>query len=182
MSHRTLPVTRLPSTLPNATSNPSTAHPEQSSRNNPDSGIVSDIVQPRPTGRRVRREAGTPDQRVKRVLHIAVQQPGARGGNEQRGSMLPGRRAVRSLEVLPDCSGGARVQGELAGFSELAMADGDQPLPGVEIVSIQRDGFADPHPGRDQQPDQGPVRRHPMRSAQRYATVAFSTAVTSSSV
>ena len=45
---------------------------------------MSDIVQPRPTGRRLRCEAGTPDQRVKRVLHIAVQQPG-----DQRQLFLP---------------------------------------------------------------------------------------------
>jgi hypothetical protein len=121
---------------------------------------MSDIVQPRPTDRRVRREAGTPCQRLKRVLYIAIQQPGARAGYEQRSSLLWGSWPVRSLEVLRDRIGGARVQGELARFPELATADGDQVLPGVEVVSVQRNCFADPHPGHDQQPDQGPIRRH----------------------
>ena len=127
---------------------------------------MSEIVQPWPTGSGVRHEPGPPHQRAKRLLHIAAQQPGAGGGNEQGGG-VPGHRPVRASQILPDCGGGSGVQRKRTRLVEFALADGDQVLLGVEVAPIEGDGFADPHPGNDQQTDQGSIRGRPMGGAQR---------------
>jgi len=51
------------------------------------------------------------------------------------------------------------VQRELAGFPELRVADGQRPGDGVEVRSVQRERFADPHPRGDQQTEQRLKRR-----------------------
>ena len=137
----------------------------ESTRNNPDPRIMTKIVQPWPTGGSVRPKSHAPHQGEKRLLHVALQQPGAGGGHEQRGGVA-GRRSVRAVEILLDRGGGSGMQRKGAGFPELALTNGDQPLLGVEVAQIERDGFADPHSGHDQQTDQGPTSRHPMRGAQ----------------
>ena len=97
----------------------------------------------------MRCKPGPPHQRAKRVLHIAVQQPGAGSGNEQGGGAR-GHRSVRAAQILPDCGGGRRVQGKRTRLVEFALVDGDQFLLGVEVVPIEGDGFPDPHPGDSQ--------------------------------
>ena len=52
--------------------------------------------------------------------------------------------SVRSVQVLIDRTNGAGMQGELAGFSELAMADDQHPGLDIEIVTVEGDGLAHP--------------------------------------
>jgi hypothetical protein len=44
------------------------------------------------------------------------------------------------------------MQGELAGFSELAMPDDQHTSLEIEIVAVEGDGLADPHPGDGSKP------------------------------
>ena len=47
----------------------------------------------------------------------------------------------------------ARVQRDLPGLAELATPDGEQPLLGVEVATVQADRLADPQPfSRGSQP------------------------------
>ena len=70
---------------------------------------MTNIVQPWPTGGSVRPKTHAPHQGEKRVLHVALQQPGAGGGHEQRGGVT-GRRSVRAVEILLDRGGGSGMQ------------------------------------------------------------------------
>ena len=94
---------------------------------------MSNVMQPWPTDRRSWRETGTLHQRAERLVYVAIQQPVAGGGHEQGGS-VPGRRPVRPAEVLLECGGGRGVQWQCAGFPELALANGDQALLGIEVA------------------------------------------------
>ena len=140
---------------------------------------MSDVVQPWPTHGCVGPKAGALDQGAERLLYIANQQPRARGGNEERRG-VPRRRPVGAVQILLDRRAGSGVQRKCTGLVEFAVADGDQPPLGVEVALVERDGFADPHPGHDQQTDQGPIRRGPMLGAQ--PDVPASRAAMSSSV
>ena len=85
---------------------------------------MTNIVQPWPTGGSVRLKSHTPHQGEKRMLDVALQQPGAGGGHEQRGG-VPGRRSVCVVEILLDRGGGGGMQRKGAGFPELALTNGD---------------------------------------------------------
>jgi hypothetical protein len=54
------------------------------------------------------------------------------------------------------------MQWQLAGLSELSVADGEQPIDCIKVIPVESDRFPNPHSGHRQQGDQSLIGRYPV--------------------
>src|SRR3954454_7141755 len=73
-----------------------------------DSESMPQVMQPRPARGRARLDAGSADYLVKGRLDVGVEQPGARGGDEQRRHIRWLMGSVTSAQILTESGHGAR--------------------------------------------------------------------------
>jgi hypothetical protein len=73
---------------------------------------------------------------------------------------------VAAAEVAAKGAQRARVQRQLARLVELAVAHDQHAGLEIDVVAVQGDRLADPHPGDGEQADQGLICRSAQRCAQ----------------
>jgi hypothetical protein len=96
------------------------------------------------------------------VMNVGVQQSGTRRGNEQRGRASPAKRSISSLQITGESADAACVQWQFTGLPELSVANNDQAVDRIKVITIEGDRFPNPHPSYHQQPDQCSIGRYPV--------------------
>ena len=114
---------------------------------------VPDVMYARSARRGSWSQTSPLDESVERVVNVAVEQPGARGGHQERGGV--GLGSVPFPELRYAASGDRRrVQGKFPGLVGLAVSHQHSPGGEVEVAAVQREGLTDPHAGHCEQSDQ----------------------------
>jgi hypothetical protein len=84
-------------------------------------------------------------------------QPGAVRGAQQAGLGRVWVTPIAVMTILLQGGHGAGVQEELSGLAELSAHDGEGAVARIEVIAVQAVGFARPHTGHGEQPNQGLV-------------------------
>jgi len=106
------------------------------------------------------------DQRGEGLADVVVQQPGSRGGYQQRAADRTRELLVTQPPVALQRRHRARVQRDLPPLTELGRSHDEQSGLGVEVLVIEPDDLTDAHPGDGEQADQRLDRRGPQRGPQ----------------
>ncbi len=132
-----------------------------------DGEAVPEVMEPRPTGGRARRQAGAPHQAMEGPLDIRVQQPRAGRGDEHRRRPRRRARPVTASHVGLQRVDRARIDRHLARFSKFGQANRQHVIGGIDIATVEREGFPDSHASDRQESEQRAIGGDAMRRAQR---------------
>src|SRR5438105_14035009 len=99
---------------------------------------VAQVVNARPAGTGLRVETDVAHQPAERPIDVLVEEPRASQGNKER-RLGSWPALVAELRVLRERLDRAGVERQLAGRSELAVADRKAVVGPVQIISIQGD-------------------------------------------
>src|ERR1017187_1545452 len=112
---------------------------------------VPEVMRARPAPTRSRRtaDAGVAHEPGEGRSEASVDEPGARGGEEEaRAGLWPGAEPVPPTRVGVKRLDRARMERQEAGAAELRRDDGNHPTAQVDVASVGPDRLTPAHPGR----------------------------------
>ena len=112
---------------------------------------VPQVMQARPRGVRLAAQTEPLGQPSERPIQGRRDNPAAGSGYEEGLGDYAAQEGIASFAVGLQLGEGRRVDGDQPGFTELRIADGDDAQIEIDILDIEIQGFADPHPSDSKQ-------------------------------
>src|ERR1039458_2500455 len=116
---------------------------------------VAKVVWPGTALRRARPQPRFAHEAERRQMEVAVEDPRARRGEEERVGARLRAELVPALGIGAQRFDGALMQRNLAGLAELRVTDDKETIVEVDVTAIEPEGLADAHPGRVEEADHG---------------------------